>query len=345
MKSNTLKCVSLLLALLLCIGASGVLSPVSAAEGTTGFSYEHDPRENPYAMQEIVEDETAVYGFRPSETGSLKLYASADWSDPAVVESGRQTRIVYHESLAAMYDLLQEMQAAGESTEAIARAISAKRNQIRMDSYADDPEGLAALKERNLEKYGHEEGPLPDDLYAQYGSWDRVIEKAFSANVGMDVCLGLYDDYYFLYVALGQVPCDHLDENADGKCDRCGAPTACAATILVAGAQKVRRGTNVDIRARAEHLDPAFHLVLCVNGEEIEGSCREVRCLCAGLKTDLDYSVRIVDAAGKVQKDANGDDLVRDGGTITCDQRFLARLLNCLYFILFRAFPTVTVAP
>ncbi|MBO7520108.1 MAG: hypothetical protein J6T73_04950, partial [Clostridia bacterium] len=30
-------------------------------------------------------------------------------------------------------------------------------------------------------------------------------EKAFSANVGMDACLGLYDDYYDLYVALGQV--------------------------------------------------------------------------------------------------------------------------------------------
>ena len=36
-------------------------------------------------------------------------------------------------------------------------------------------------------------------------SLETVIEKAFSANSGMDACLGLYDDYYALYVAAGQV--------------------------------------------------------------------------------------------------------------------------------------------
>ena len=179
--------------------------PAFAAEG---FRYRHDPRDNPKAMADIVEDESAVYGFRPSDTGSLKLYADADWTDRTMVAQGRADRIAYHESVASMYDMLREMQAQGKSTEEIARAVSARRNEIRLEAYADDPEGLAELKARNLEKYGHEEGPLPEELYEKYGSWERVMEKSFSTNAGMDACLGLYDDYYFLYVALGDAPAD-----------------------------------------------------------------------------------------------------------------------------------------
>lgn len=177
-----------------------------SAFAANGFQYQHDPRENPAAMRDIVEDENAVYGFRPSETGSLKMYAGADWSDPDLVEQGRRDRIAYHESLESMYDMLRDMKEQGCGTEEIARAVSTRRNEIRLEAYADDPEGLAALKARNLEKYGHEEGPLPDELYAQYGSWETVLEKAFSPNPGMDACLGLYDDYYFLYTALDEVP-------------------------------------------------------------------------------------------------------------------------------------------
>ena len=61
------------------------------------------------------------------------------------------------------------------------------------------------MKARNLEKYGHEEGPLPDELYEQYGSWETVLSKAFSVNAGMDACFGLYDDYYDVYIMVGQI--------------------------------------------------------------------------------------------------------------------------------------------
>ena len=169
------------------------------------FKYKHDPRENPSAMADIIEDENAIYGFRPSESGSLAMYANEDWSNPEVVEKGRQDRIAYHKSLESMYVMLNEMTSEGKDIETIARAVSAKRNELRLDAYKDDPEGLEALKQRNLKKYGHEEGPLPDELYAQYGSWEIVISKAFSTNSGMDACLGLYDDYYELYVASGQI--------------------------------------------------------------------------------------------------------------------------------------------
>jgi hypothetical protein len=180
--------------------------PYLPAGAANGFRYVHDPALNSSAMKDIVADETAVYGFRPSETGSLAMYAHSDWSDPALVEQGRRERIAYHESIESMYDMLKEMQAQGKTTEEIARAVSTERNRIRLAVYADDPEGLAAVKARNLEKYGHEEGPLPDELYEQYGSWTAVMQKSFSTNSGMDACLGLYDDYYFLYVELGYVP-------------------------------------------------------------------------------------------------------------------------------------------
>ncbi|MBP5242955.1 MAG: hypothetical protein J6Z36_04610 [Clostridia bacterium] len=201
MRKNYLsRYISILAALIFAIGlAFSACAPKS-------FEYEHDPRENPRAMADIVVDENAVYGFRPSEEGSLAVYASMDWSDPTIVEEGRQERIAYHESLESMYVLLDAMTAEGKDTETIARAISAKRNELRLAAYKDDAEGLAAVKERNLAQYGHEEGPLPDELYEKYGSWEMVIAKAFSANSGMDACLGLYDDYYDLYVAIGQIP-------------------------------------------------------------------------------------------------------------------------------------------
>ena len=185
-----------------------IFSSGITAVAANGFRYRHDPCQHPSAMKDIVVDETAIYGYRPSETGSLKAYASMDWTDPDVVAQGRLDRLAYHESIESMYVMLQEMQAQGKSTEEIARAVSTRRNEIRLEAYADDPEGLAAIKARNLEKYGHEEGPLPDELYVQYGSWERVMEKAFSCNAGMDACLGLYDDYYFLYAAMGDVPAD-----------------------------------------------------------------------------------------------------------------------------------------
>lgn len=170
-----------------------------------GFHYVHDPRLNPKAMEDIIEDPTAVYGFSPSpESTRLKAYTSYDWSDPAVVESGRAERIAYHAKNAGLYTMAEQLKAEGKSIEEIARAVSAERNRLRLAAYDGDPEGLAIVKQSNLDTYGNENGPTADSLYAKYGSWETVLEKAFSLNSGMHACLGLYDDYYDLYVASGQ---------------------------------------------------------------------------------------------------------------------------------------------
>ena len=170
------------------------------------FAYVHDPRENPDAMADIIENEDAVYGFSPNpESSRLGSYASYDWTDPEFVAQAQADRRAYHESMDSMTDIIYKMRDEGATTEEIARAVSEERNRLRIESYKDDPEGLAVLKESNLKTYGREEGPTPDDLFEKYGSWAVVLQKAFSSNMGMDACCGLDDEYYWLYIELGYV--------------------------------------------------------------------------------------------------------------------------------------------
>ena len=173
------------------------------------FAYLHDPRENPEAMKDIVANPDAVYGFSPNpESTRLGTYADYDWTDPAFVAKAQKERRAYHESMDAMTDILYQMREEGASIEEMARAVSEERNRLRLAAYDGDPEGLAAVKKSNLETYGHEEGPTPDELFEKYGSWTEVLQKAFGSNMGMDACCGLYDEYYWLYIELGYVEDD-----------------------------------------------------------------------------------------------------------------------------------------
>lgn len=170
----------------------------------TDFQYEHDPRENPEAMKDIIEDHKAVYGFSPDpHSKTLGTYASYDWTDPEFVEKSKQERIQYHDEMNTMIAVMSNLAADGATIEQIARAVSTERNRIKLAQYENEPEALALIKKNNLERYGHEEGPQPEELYKKYGSWEIVIEKAFTPNLGMDVICGLYDEYYPLYVVLG----------------------------------------------------------------------------------------------------------------------------------------------
>ncbi|MBR1857176.1 MAG: sortase [Oribacterium sp.] len=175
-------------------------------EESEKFTYVHDPRDNPEAMADILENPDAIYGFSPDpESERLAPFAQYDWTDPEVVAERRKERKSYHESMDSMMDILENMRAAGASVEDMARAVSKERNRVRIESYKDDPVGLNRMKESNLNTYGNEEGPSADDLYEKCGSWELVIQKAFGTNMGMDACCGLYDDYYDLYKELGYV--------------------------------------------------------------------------------------------------------------------------------------------
>ena len=165
------------------------------------FRYSNDPKYNPSAMKDVVENPNAVFGFSPNpDSTRLGLYADAiDWSDPVQVASARAERAAYFESMAELYTMIETMQKEEKTTEEIARAVSKRRNEIRLEAYKDDPEELAKVKKSNLDTYGNEDGPQADDLFSKYGSWQVVMEKALSTNAGMDACLGFYDEYYYTY--------------------------------------------------------------------------------------------------------------------------------------------------
>ncbi len=165
------------------------------------FAYENDPAENPHAMKDITANPDAVFGFSPSpDSTRLKEYADAlDWTSPQEVAMAREERRMYHESLSELYRMIEEMLGEAKPVEEIARAVSQRRNEIRLEVYQDDPDGLAAVKQSNLDTYGNELGPTADSLYEKYGSWQTVLEKALGTNAGMDACLGFYDEYFELY--------------------------------------------------------------------------------------------------------------------------------------------------
>ncbi len=203
------KLLMILLALCLALAAAAAAEETEGTEAglpADGFAYIHDPRECAAAMEDIVENPAAVYGFSPDPQSSrLGAYADYDWTDPELVAKAQEERRAYHESMDSMTDILYRMREEGASIEEMARAVSEERNRIRLASYEGDPEGLAAVKESNLKTYGREEGPTPDQLFEKYGSWTMVLQKAFSPNLGMDACCGLYDEYYWLYIELGYV--------------------------------------------------------------------------------------------------------------------------------------------
>ena len=206
------KIAAIFLVLVLVWTASAGLA--AAAEENKPWQYIHDPTLNPNAMQDIIVNPDAVYGFSPNpESVRLGTYAEYDWTDPVFVAEAQKTRREYHESMDTMDAILFRMRDEGATLEEMARAVSTERNRLRLESCKDDPEELAKVKQSNLETYGHEEGPTPDELFGKYGSWEMVLQKAFSPNLGMDAACGLYDEYYDLYVELGLAEPD--GENGD----------------------------------------------------------------------------------------------------------------------------------
>lgn len=200
------KLISLLTAAVLAVGAMAIMPTECVNSYAAIIEYEHDPTLNATVMEDIIVDADAVYGYRPDPNSDrLGSFADADWTDKTQVAKWTDERIAYHNDFSMMYDTWQQMEKQGKSTEEIARKVSAMRNEIRLASYKDNPEGLAKVKQSNLKKYGNEMGPTADSLYEKYGSWAKVLVKSFSENPGMDACLGLYDIFYDTYAKVGSL--------------------------------------------------------------------------------------------------------------------------------------------
>ncbi len=165
------------------------------------FRYVHNPALNPKVLKDAIVNPDAIYGFSPNpDSTRLKNYVDAlDWSNPSEVAEAKKTREEYHKQNQELYRLIEKLLSEGKDVETIARAVSNRRNELRLESYKNNPEGLAIAKKSNLDTYGNENGPTADSLYEKYGSWQTVLEKALSSNAGMDACLGLYDEYYDIH--------------------------------------------------------------------------------------------------------------------------------------------------
>ncbi len=168
------------------------------------FTYIHNPSYLDKVLIDADEDDNAVFGYKPNNTGSLKMYADYDWYDSDKILEAKEERINYiNDNDKRIKELENKLRKENKNIEEIARACSNLRNQIRLEQYKDNPEGLEQLKQRNLEKYGHEEGPLPEELYVKYNnSWEMVLEKCYSTNRAMDACCGVYDMYFNMYTPL-----------------------------------------------------------------------------------------------------------------------------------------------
>lgn len=221
----------------------------AAADRAESFHYEHDPMENPRAAKDIIVDPGAVYGYSPSpDSTRLKAFVDADWSDKDMVAKAKEERIAYHESLAELYRMIEDMLGQGKNVEEIARAVSRRRNELRLEAYKDDEEDLKKARQSNLETYGDEMGPSADFLYEKYGSWQTVMEKALAANPGMDACLGLYDMYYDEYGIEEQVMelQEEVSEEAAGQESQAEKTSDEAAAEEAAGQESIEKSAAED---------------------------------------------------------------------------------------------------
>ena len=163
-----------------------------------GNCHYNNPSDNPKVLADAVQDPNAVYGYRPSEDGSLKNFANKDWSDPTVVESAKQERIAYIADDQEINRLVSDMRNQGYSSEDIARAACDFRNQTRLNSYIDangnitDYDGYAAALERMTTR-------SYDALIQSGKTPEQIISSSTRTNPAMDAIVGLYDQNFDTY--------------------------------------------------------------------------------------------------------------------------------------------------
>ncbi|MGN0573259.1 MAG: DUF6273 domain-containing protein [Acutalibacteraceae bacterium] len=143
----------------------------------------------------------------------------------------------------------------------------------------------------------------------------------------------------------------HTDSDKNGYCDVCGSivdfynGNPCRdAVINVASPRKVDYKTNVTVKATATGVPDGYYLVLYTDNAIYKGTNTEVIAQMGNIKSDVTYTVKVVNKAELVQKDGAGNDLVKDGGRITCNNGFFVKLI-ALFRGLFGLIPSLTIEP
>ena len=116
------------------------------------------------------------------------------------------------------------------------------------------------------------------------------------------------------------------------------------AKIKVASAKTVDYRNIITITATATEVPEGYHLALYVNGAKVkDGDNKSVSYTYGEIKSDINYTVKVVDSNGIVQKDSSGNDLSKDS-RVTVNAGFFKKLV-AFFKGLFGALPKVEVKP
>lgn len=179
------------------LGASSRLLPHANTTSTASFSYEHDPSYNLVVQKDAIKDPNAIYGYKPNPEGSLKEYASYNWSDVGVVYEARKKRLAYRNNITELVgEYINDLSNLGTPDELIAKLAINRRNMIRIESYtgskAQNNVGLATAQSRS-QNYTY------DFMKKKYETHADIFKAVVRENAAMDACTGLYDMFFESY--------------------------------------------------------------------------------------------------------------------------------------------------
>ena len=117
--------------------------------------------------------------------------------------------------------------------------------------------------------------------------------------------------------------------------------------VKTASAQTIdyRSIVTITATATAAGVPDDCKLAIYLGSQKVaEGDNKSVSYEYGEIKSDINYTVKVIDANGKVQKDSNGNELSKDGGKITCNAGFFKKLI-AFFKGLFKSLPKVEVKP
>ncbi len=115
--------------------------------------------------------------------------------------------------------------------------------------------------------------------------------------------------------------------------------------ILTAGGKAFDYRSIVTITATATNIPEGYKLAIYLGNQKVaEGDNKSVSYGYGELKSDVNYTVKVLDKNGKVAKDSSGNEVSKDGGKITVKSGFFQKLI-AFFKGLFKSLPKVEVKP
>lgn len=143
----------------------------------------------------------------------------------------------------------------------------------------------------------------------------------------------------------------HSDGDKDGYCDECKTVidntliNPCKyAKINVAAEKTVDYKSKVTIKATATEIPSGYYLAIFVNDKQVaKGNNTEVTYEAGQITSDINYTVKVIDAKDNVQSDGKGKELSKDS-KVTCNSGFFKKII-AFFKGLFGKLPSVVVKP